>query len=52
MTAAQSILGPRCWSTNAQGRGQHIALSMMDAALAFLWPDGMMQHTLLADDES
>ena len=23
---------------------------MLDVALSFLWPDGMMQHTLLADD--
>ena len=49
MTAAQSILA----ALVARGRGvggQHVRLSMIDTALAFLWPDGMMQHTLLADD--
>lgn len=32
------------------GHGQHIDLSMVDASLSFLWPDGMMQQTLLDDD--
>ncbi len=34
---------------SADGRGQHVRLSMLDTALAFFWPDGMMQHTLLGD---
>ena len=49
MTAVQSVLA----ALIARGRGrdgQHIRLSMIDTALSFLWPDGMMQHTLLADD--
>jgi crotonobetainyl-CoA:carnitine CoA-transferase CaiB-like acyl-CoA transferase len=29
--------------------GQHVEVSMLDAALAFLWPDGMVAHTLLDD---
>ena len=32
------------------GEGQHIDLSMMDAGLAFLFPDGFMHKTLLDDD--
>ena len=32
------------------GEGQHIDLSMMDAGLYFLFPDGFMHHTLLDDD--
>ncbi len=32
------------------GVGQHIDLSMLQACLFFLWPDGMMRQTLLADD--
>lgn len=32
------------------GEGQHIDLSMMDAGLFFLFPDGFMHHTLLDDD--
>ena len=34
---------------SAEGLGQHVRLSMLDTALAFFWPDGMMQHTLLGD---
>lgn len=32
------------------GEGQHIDISMVDSSLSFLWPDGMMAHTLLDDD--
>lgn len=33
-----------------RGRGgQHVRLAMLDVALAFLWPDGMMNHTFLDD---
>ncbi len=32
------------------GAGQHIDLSMMDAGLYFLFPDGFMHETLLDDD--
>jgi crotonobetainyl-CoA:carnitine CoA-transferase CaiB-like acyl-CoA transferase len=30
--------------------GQHVRLSMLDAGLAFFWPDGMLRHTLVGDD--
>ena len=49
MTAAQSILAALLVRERT-GLGQHVSLSMIDTALSFLWPDGMMQHTLLADD--
>jgi crotonobetainyl-CoA:carnitine CoA-transferase CaiB-like acyl-CoA transferase len=29
------------------GHGEHLTLSLLDAALAFLWPDGMMNFTCL-----
>ncbi len=32
------------------GEGQHIDLSMLDAGLFFMFPDGFMNHTLLDDD--
>ena len=32
------------------GEGQHIDISMMDAALFFLFPDGFMHETLLDED--
>lgn len=49
MTAAQSILAALLVRERT-GEGQHVSLSMIDTALSFLWPDGMMQHSLLADD--
>jgi crotonobetainyl-CoA:carnitine CoA-transferase CaiB-like acyl-CoA transferase len=49
MAAAQSILAALLARSGGAG-GQHVRLSMLDVALSFLWPDGMMQHTLLADD--
>jgi len=33
------------------GLGQSIEVSMLDVAIAALWPDGMMNHTILAPDE-
>ena len=32
------------------GEGQNIDISMLHACLAFMWPDGMMSHTLHDDD--
>ena len=49
MAAAQSILAALLARERGAG-GQHVRLSMLDVALSFLWPDGMMQHTLLAGD--
>jgi crotonobetainyl-CoA:carnitine CoA-transferase CaiB-like acyl-CoA transferase len=49
MTATQSILAALLARERGSG-GQHVRLSMIDTALAFLWPDGMMQHTLLDTD--
>jgi len=48
-TAAQAVTAALL--ARARGRGgQHVRLAMLDAAIAFLWPDGMMNHTLLGDD--
>ena len=33
------------------GSGTRIDVSMLDVALAFLWPDGMMNHTCIEPDE-
>ncbi len=38
------------YTRERSGEGQHIDLSMMDAGLYFLFPDGFMHHTLLDDD--
>lgn len=32
--------------------GQHLRVSMLHASLAFLWPDGMQNHTLLGEGVS
>ena len=32
------------------GSGQHLRLSMLDAGLAFLWPDGFTNHTILEEE--
>ena len=32
------------------GEGQHVEVAMLDAAIAFFWPDGMMAHTVLPAD--
>lgn len=36
---------------STSGRGTRIDVSMLDVALAFLWPDGMMNHTCAEPDE-
>jgi len=30
--------------------GQHVRIAMLDAGLAFFWPDGMLRHSLVSDD--
>ncbi len=30
--------------------GDHIELSLLDAAVSFMWPDAMMEHTVLSPD--
>ena len=48
-TAAQSVMAALISRMRGAG-GQHVRVAMLDVALAFLWPDGMMQHTLLDHD--
>jgi crotonobetainyl-CoA:carnitine CoA-transferase CaiB-like acyl-CoA transferase len=48
-TVAQAVTAALL--ARARGRGgQHVRIAMLDAAIAFLWPDGMMNHTFLGDD--
>lgn len=44
MTAAQAITAA-LFSRLQTGKGQHIRLSMLDAMIAFLWPEGLVQLT-------
>ena len=48
-TAAQAITAALLARERGAG-GQHLRLAMLDAAIAFLWPDGMANHTILEDD--
>jgi crotonobetainyl-CoA:carnitine CoA-transferase CaiB-like acyl-CoA transferase len=47
-TAAQAISAALFARERGAG-GQHIHIPMLDASLAFFWPDGMMRHTLLGE---
>ena len=48
-TACQAVTAA-LFQRERTGEGQHIDLSMMDAGLYFLFPDGFMHQTLLDDD--
>ena len=48
-TAAQAITAALFARERGAG-GQHVRVAMIDVALAFLWPDGMMAHTLLGEN--
>jgi len=49
LTAAQAI-GSALYARSQTGRGQKIELSMLDAALSFLWPEAMYNHSFLDGD--
>jgi len=48
-TACQAVTAA-LFAREKTGTGQHIDLSMMDAGLYFIFPDGFMHKTLLDDD--
>ncbi len=48
-SAAQAATAALLQRTHT-GIGQHIDLSMLDAGLFFMYPDGFMNHTLLDED--
>ena len=47
-TAAQAITAALLARERGAG-GQHVRISMLDASLAFFWPDGMVRHTMIGD---
>ena len=49
LTAAQSITAALL-ARERTGQGQHIRLSMLDAVLAFIWPEGMAYETFVSPD--
>jgi crotonobetainyl-CoA:carnitine CoA-transferase CaiB-like acyl-CoA transferase len=48
LTAAQAMTAAIVARERGRG-GQHLRLAMLDAAVAFFWPDGMMNHTYLGE---
>jgi crotonobetainyl-CoA:carnitine CoA-transferase CaiB-like acyl-CoA transferase len=48
LQAAQAI-SAALYSRERSGRGAHIELSLLDATLVFLWPDGMEAQTLIGE---
>jgi crotonobetainyl-CoA:carnitine CoA-transferase CaiB-like acyl-CoA transferase len=46
LTAAQAITAALVARART-GQGQHVRLAMLDATVAFLWPEGMAGHTFL-----
>lgn len=47
LTAAQAITAALFARASGRAGGQRITLNMLDAAIAFLWPDAYYNHTLL-----
>ncbi len=51
VTAAQAITAALL-GREKSGKGEHVRLSMMDATVAWMWPDGLINDTLIGDDVS
>ena len=49
LTAAQSITAALL-ARERTGEGQHIRLSMLDAVIAFVWPEAMAYHTFVSPE--
>ncbi len=48
LTAAQAITAALL-ARERSGCGQHVRLSMLDAVISFLWPEGMMHYTFVRE---
>ncbi len=51
LTAAQAMTAA-LFARQRSGEGQHVRLAMLDAVIAFLWPEGMAAHTFLGPNKS
>jgi crotonobetainyl-CoA:carnitine CoA-transferase CaiB-like acyl-CoA transferase len=49
LTAAQAITAALL-ARERTGEGQHVKLAMLDAVIAFLWPEGMANHTFISSN--
>jgi crotonobetainyl-CoA:carnitine CoA-transferase CaiB-like acyl-CoA transferase len=50
LTAAQAITAALFARARGAARGQHVELSMLDASLAFLWPETYWNHAFVGDE--
>lgn len=50
LTAAQAITAALLGRTRS-GRGQHVELAMLDATIAYLWPEGMINFTRVGEEQ-
>jgi crotonobetainyl-CoA:carnitine CoA-transferase CaiB-like acyl-CoA transferase len=51
LTAAQAITAGLL-ARERSGEGQHIKLAMLDAMIAYLWPEGMINLTIVDDERA
>ena len=51
VTAAQAITAALL-ARERTGEGDHVRLAMLDATVAWMWPDGFINHTLVGDGVS
>jgi crotonobetainyl-CoA:carnitine CoA-transferase CaiB-like acyl-CoA transferase len=49
-SVAQAVTAALYARATGGARGQHIVVAMLDAAIAFMWPDSAMDEALLDDD--
>jgi crotonobetainyl-CoA:carnitine CoA-transferase CaiB-like acyl-CoA transferase len=49
LTAAQAITAALL-ARERTGAGQHVRLAMLDAVIAFMWPEGMAAHTFVGSE--
>ena len=49
LNAAQ-VISAALFARERNGAGQHVELTMLDAALNFIWPDAMHNQTFVGDD--
>ena len=50
LSAAQAITAALL-ARERTGEGQHVKLAMLDAVIAFLWPEGMARHTFISSEK-
>ena len=50
LTAAQAITAALLGRVRS-GRGQHVELAMLDATVAYLWPEGLLNYTRVGREE-